>query len=164
MNVATIELIVALLGAGWAILAVWLIAVSVRLKRLGKQQKVVAKAGENGDFVATVSKSLSELSLLGAGLVEIKESLSKLEFDLRTTVRHVGVVRFDAFDDVGGRLSFAVALLNGHGDGVVLSTINGRQESRSYAKFIKDGDSSYNLSGEEREAINEARSGDLVKA
>ena len=164
MNGATVELIVALLGAGWAILAVWLIAVSVRLKRMGKQQKVVAKAGENGDFVETVSKSLSELALLGAGLGEIKEGLSKLEFDLRTTVRHVGVVRFDAFDDVGGKLSFAVALLNGHGDGVVLSTINGRQESRSYAKFIKDGDSSYNLSAEEREAISEARSGDFVKA
>ncbi|MBS3908662.1 MAG: DUF4446 family protein [Actinobacteria bacterium] len=164
MNGATVEIIVALLGAGWAILAIWLIAVSVRLKRLGKERKVLAKAGENGDFVAAVSKSLSELAVLGAGLVEIKESLSKLEFDLRTTVRHVGVVRFDAFDDVGGKLSFAVALLNGHGDGVVLSTINGRQESRSYAKFIKNGDSSYSLSSEEREAIAEARSGDLVKA
>ena len=71
-------------------------------------------------------------------------------------VRHVALVRFDAFEDVGGRLSFSCALLDDHGTGVVLTSINGRQETRVYAKPVTMGSSSYNLSTEEAEAIREA--------
>jgi hypothetical protein len=72
------------------------------------------------------------------------------------SVRHVALVRFDAFEDVGGRLSFSCALLDDHGTGVVLTSINGRQETRVYAKPVTMGSSSYNLSTEEAEAIREA--------
>ena len=74
------------------------------------------------------------------------------------SVRHVALVRFDAFEDVGGRLSFSCALLDDHGTGVVLTSINGRQETRVYAKPVTMGSSSYNLSTEEAEAIREAMS------
>jgi hypothetical protein len=72
------------------------------------------------------------------------------------SVRQVALVRFDAFEDVGGRLSFSCALLDDHGTGVVLTSINGRQETRVYAKPVTMGSSSYNLSTEEAEAIREA--------
>jgi Protein of unknown function (DUF4446) len=72
------------------------------------------------------------------------------------SVRHVSLLRFDAFEDVGGRLSFSCALLDEHGTGVVLTSINGRQETRVYAKPVTDGTSSYNLSTEEAEAIRVA--------
>jgi Protein of unknown function (DUF4446) len=72
------------------------------------------------------------------------------------SVRHVALVRYDAFEDVGGRLSFSCAMLDDHGNGVVLTSINGRQETRVYAKPIAEGRSSYNLSSEEEEAIREA--------
>ncbi len=72
------------------------------------------------------------------------------------SVSHVALVRFDAFEDVGGRLSFSCALLDDHGTGVVLTSINGRQETRVYAKPVTMGSSSYNLSTEEAEAIREA--------
>jgi hypothetical protein len=75
---------------------------------------------------------------------------------IRSTVRHVGLLRYDAFEDVGGRLSFSCALLDDHGDGVVLTSINGRQETRVYAKPVTQGVSSYNLSSEEQEAIRQA--------
>jgi len=71
-------------------------------------------------------------------------------------VRHVGLVRYDAFEDVGGRLSFSCALLDEHGDGVVVTSINGRQDTRVYAKPIVGAKSSYNLSTEEDEAIRQA--------
>jgi hypothetical protein len=71
-------------------------------------------------------------------------------------VRHVALLRYDAFEDVGGRLSFSCAMLDGQGSGVVLTSINGRQETRVYAKPIADGRSSYNLSSEEEEAIRQA--------
>lgn len=72
------------------------------------------------------------------------------------SIRHVAVLRYDAFEDVGGRLSFSCAMLDDHGTGVVLTSINGRQETRVYAKPITGGRSSYNLSSEEEEAIRQA--------
>ncbi len=69
-------------------------------------------------------------------------------------------MRFDAFEDMGGRLSFSAALLDGRGDGVVITSINGRQESRSYAKPVARGASVHNLSDEEQQAIQEALGAD----
>ena len=82
------------------------------------------------------------------------------------SVRHVALLRFDAFEDVGGRLSFSCAMLDDHGTGVVLTSINGRQETRVYAKPVTEGASSYNLSSEEAEAIRQAmaRSPEPVEA
>jgi hypothetical protein len=74
-------------------------------------------------------------------------------------VRHVGVVRFDAFEEMGGRLSFSAALLDSRGDGVVITSINGRQETRCYAKQVRGGTSIHHLSDEERQAIREALEG-----
>jgi hypothetical protein len=72
------------------------------------------------------------------------------------SVQHVSLLRFDAFEDVGGRLSFSCALLDERGTGVVLTSINGRQETRVYAKPVTEGASTYNLSTEEAEAIRQA--------
>ncbi|HEY6567022.1 MAG TPA: DUF4446 family protein [Actinomycetota bacterium] len=72
------------------------------------------------------------------------------------SVRHLSLLRYDAFEDVGGRLSFSCAMLDEHGSGVVLTSINGRQETRVYAKPITERASSYNLSVEEAEAIRQA--------
>ncbi len=71
-------------------------------------------------------------------------------------VQHVGLVRYDAFEDVGGRLSFSCAMLDERANGVVVTSINGRQDTRVYAKPITDGKSQYNLSVEEEEAIRQA--------
>jgi hypothetical protein len=79
-------------------------------------------------------------------------------------VRRVGLVRYDAFEDVGGRLSFSCALLDDHGAGVVVTSINGRQDTRVYAKPIAEGHSVYNLSVEEEEAIRLALAGPQPEA
>jgi hypothetical protein len=71
--------------------------------------------------------------------------------------RHVAVVRYDAFGDMGGRLSFSAALLDDQGDGLVLSSINGRSETRTYAKALVGGQSEHTLSPEEQDAIAAAR-------
>jgi hypothetical protein len=78
------------------------------------------------------------------------------QVQIEGSVRHVSLLRYDAFEDVGGRLSFSCAMLDDHGTGVVLTSINGRQETRVYAKPIAEGTSSYNLSVEESEAIRQA--------
>jgi len=81
---------------------------------------------------------------------------NKQQVQIEGSVRRVSLLRYDAFEDVGGRLSFSCALLDEHGSGVVLTSINGRQETRVYAKPITEGSSTYNLSIEEVEAIRQA--------
>ncbi len=101
------------------------------------------------------------------------EQVAALRDDVRATRRYgdelrglvagcvsrVATVRYDAFDDMGGRLSFSAALLDEHGDGVVVTSINGRSETRTYAKPVHGGDSRHNLSDEESQAIRQALSG-----
>jgi len=81
---------------------------------------------------------------------------NKQQVQIEGSVRRVSLLRYDAFEDVGGCLSFSCALLDEHGSGVVLTSINGRQETRVYAKPITEGSSTYNLSIEEVEAIRQA--------
>ena len=74
-----------------------------------------------------------------------------------SALRHVAVVRYDAFGDMGGRLSFSAALLDDHGDGLVISSINGRSETRTYAKPLLGHTSEHTLSPEELDAVEQAR-------
>ena len=77
-----------------------------------------------------------------------------LRDQLMDCVQKVGVVRFNAFDDTGSDLSYSVALLDERKDGVVFSSIFGRDENRCYAKPVKNGKSDYPLSKEELEALS----------
>lgn len=88
----------------------------------------------------------------------------KQQTQIEGSVRNVALLRYDAFEDVGGRLSFSCALLDDRGSGVVLTSINGRQETRVYAKPVTQGTSSHNLSLEEEEAIRRALDGRQVPA
>jgi len=85
--------------------------------------------------------------------------LEALRADIGQALRHVAVVRYDAFGDMGGRLSFSAAIVDDRGDGVVLSAIHARGESRTYAKGITRGGSDATLTPEEQQALSAARTG-----
>jgi uncharacterized protein DUF4446 len=74
-------------------------------------------------------------------------------------LRDLGLVRYDALREMSGQLSFSLALLNAMGDGVVLSSINGRTETRTYAKPVVTGQGKLELSPEEAQAVQSARLG-----
>jgi hypothetical protein len=86
----------------------------------------------------------------------LRQEVAALKAESRVALRHLAVVRYDAFGDMGGRLSFSAALLDDAGDGLVLTSINGRTETRSYAKGVKAGASDHSLSPEEQQAISYA--------
>lgn len=83
----------------------------------------------------------------------------RLRAEVDAALSRVAVVRYDAFGDMGGRLSFSAALLDGQGDGLVLTSIHGRGESRTYAKGVTGGESETTLTPEERQAVAAARAG-----
>lgn len=97
-----------------------------------------------------------QIQRLEGAIRSLSSTDRRQESMIEGAVRHVGLVRYDAFEDVGGRLSFSCALLDDLGNGVVVTSINGRQDTRVYAKPITEGRSQYNLSIEEEEAIRQA--------
>ncbi len=90
-------------------------------------------------------------------VVGLRQEVAALRAETTGSFRHLGIVRYDAFADTGGRLSWSVALLDDSGSGVVLTAIHGRSEARSYAKSISDWTSSQPLSPEEEGAVAAAR-------
>lgn len=90
-------------------------------------------------------------------LRRLSKELEDTRSELRETLQHLAVVRYDAYGDMGGRLSWSMALLDDKGDGVVLTSINSRNDARSYAKEVKSFESDAKLSPEEEEAIETLR-------
>ena len=87
----------------------------------------------------------------------LRQEVAALRAEARDALRHLAVVRYDAFGDMGGHLSWSVAVLDDSGHGVVLTSIHGRSDSRTYAKSISAWSCEQQLSPEEQEAIEHAR-------
>jgi hypothetical protein len=90
-------------------------------------------------------------------VVGLRQEVAALRVETRGALRHLAVVRYDAFGDMGGQLSWSVALLDDAGDGVVLTSIHGRSDARTYAKSVSAWTCEQQLSPEEDEAIGHAR-------
>ena len=101
--------------------------------------------------------SVGGTDALPEDVVGLRQEVAALQAETRTALRHLAVVRYDAFGDMGGHLSWSVALLDDAGDGVVLTSIHGRSDARTYAKSIAGWTCEQQLSPEEGEAIRHAR-------
>jgi hypothetical protein len=146
---------VALAGAALGALGVGLGAVaSLQLVRMRKAYAVLQGKGRHDDFVTAVNRHVETVDGLRGEVASLRQGLDQAREDVRDAIRHVAVVRYDAFPDMGGRLSFSAALLDDAGDGLVLTSINGRSETRTYAKGVKGGGSEHQLSPEEEQAIS----------
>jgi hypothetical protein len=153
MSLSTTTLtIVALVALGLAVVALLLSIAGTRAVRVRRgsplpgDERMEMLIEKHAKAIQRLEKAVHQLALGEKKLGELAEN----------AVRHVGIVRFDAFEDMGGRLSFSAAFLDGQGNGVVITSINGRQDTRCYAKQIRHGASAHHLSDEERQAIREA--------
>ena len=127
----------------------WLAYLELRLRRVfgGK------RPGDLEEVLRAVAKELRELD---ASRDEVEKYLETVEKRLRRSVQHVGIVRFNPFEDAGGDQSFAIAVLDESKNGLVISSLYGRGMSRIYAKPLEKAASRYQLSEEEKRAIAEA--------
>lgn len=87
----------------------------------------------------------------------LRGEVAALRVEVSDALRHLAVVRYDAFGDMGGHLSWSLALLDDSGNGVVLTSIHGRSEARTYAKNITDWKCEQQISPEEEEALAVAK-------
>lgn len=152
-DVALAAAAVGVVGLGVAL------AVSLRLGRLRRAYAALAGDADSGDVIAAVARHAAEVAGLRAEVERLRQDIGGIRTDVSDAVRHVAVVRYDAFGDMGGRMSFSAALLDDAGDGMVLTSINGRSETRSYAKGIKGRRGEHDLSPEEQQAVDFALRG-----
>jgi hypothetical protein len=108
-------------------------------------------------LVARASKAPDAVHDLPADVVGLRQEVAALRAEAQGALRHLGLVRYDAFNDVGGRLSWSLALVDDGGNGVVLTAIHGRSEARSYAKSLSGWTSDQPMSPEEQDAVASAR-------
>ena len=143
------QILIYVVGALAALAIGWLAYLELRLRRVfgGK------RAGDLEEVLRAVAKELRELD---ASRDEVEKYLETVEKRLRRSVQHVGIVRFNPFEDAGGDQSFAIAVLDESKNGLVISSLYGRGMSRIYAKPLEKAASRYQLSEEEKRAIAEA--------
>lgn len=145
--------LIALIALGLSVLSV-LFAISGGTRRVGREPGEPIRLDDT--LRGVLQGQASQIKRLEEVVRTLNRVDKKQDGQIRGSIRNVALLRYDAFEDVGGRLSFSFALLDDEGTGVVLTSINGRQETRVYAKPITEARSSYNLSVEEEEAIRQA--------
>ncbi|MFN2587305.1 MAG: DUF4446 family protein [Actinomycetota bacterium] len=136
-----------------------LLVLALRLKKVRREYVLLRGDGEEKDIIAAVARAMRRVDAIDKRVDGVVASLQEHAATGRYALQRFGIVRYDAFEEMGGRLSFSAALLDDHGDGVLITSINGRTETRTYAKGVKQLTSEHNLSEEEREAIAAAMAG-----
>jgi hypothetical protein len=103
-----------------------------------------------------LEKILQGINLKDSQIADINKSIASMEKQELKHIQKIGFFRFNPFNETGGDNSFTLCLLNSNLDGIVLTGLHTREKTRMYAKEIKKGKSSFNLSLEEKKAIQEA--------
>ncbi len=133
-----------------------LIRQAVTLSRLDKKYRRLLGRAPEGNLEDILVSLHGEMAGIKSGQNRADTNQKALFEKAKTALRGMSLVRYNAFQNTGSDLSFSLALLDENKDGIALSTIYGREESRTYAKPIQAGQSTYHLSVEEEKALRQA--------
>jgi hypothetical protein len=153
--------------AAAAVAVVSLILAFIAVLKIGSLKRsllVLQGDATHGSLLSAVDRHVGAVDELRREVHGVKTEVTGIRSDLADALRHVAVIRYDAFKDMGGRMSFSAALLDDDGDGLVITAINGRSETRAYAKGVKTGQSDNPLSPEEAQAVEHALGGRKLAA
>lgn len=109
--------------------------------------------GDNVNWDELLTKTLTEVRAAKAEMQALEENQQAMREQMKSCVQKVKLMRYNAFADTGSDLSYSLSLLDENNNGVVLSSIYGREDNRTYAKPIENGKSTYNLSDEEKKVL-----------
>ncbi len=150
-------------GAAAVVALIGCLALWISLRRLRRAQTVVLGASGEQDLVAHadgVQAALHEIQEeVRASGARLDARLGEIERDLRGVISHRALVRYDAYNELSGRQSMSIALLDDERSGIVLSCIHHRDQARVYGKQVREGRSELELSPEEAEAVRLAITG-----
>ena len=139
-----------------ALLVVWQGSTNFRLNRLLRQYRQLATGVEGQPLDELLQKILDRGVVESQTLTRLESDLTQLGEEVQSHIQNVGLVRYNAFDDTGGDQSYALALLDDHGNGAIVNGLFHRTECRVYVKPVQEWKSAYSMSDEEAEAIRQA--------
>jgi hypothetical protein len=128
-----------------------------RTRSLLNRYATLVNGQEGADLERLINQSHRQVHEFTLQLQDVHRTLADHEDRLRKKAVRPVVLRYNAFGELGNDLSFAVSVVDENGDGAVMSSIFGREESRVYAKPLQNGTSTYTLTDEERRAVQLAR-------
>ena len=152
----TLSILVLVLVVAVALLTVWVALLQRSEARLRGRLRRVLPSGESTSLDEMLERQIQLVEALGGRVDALNQLQHDLEEVTNRTLQKVAVVRYNPFKDTGGDQSFAIALLDPLGNGLVLSSLHSRTDTRVFAKPVQSGRSRYPLSDEEQEAIRKA--------
>ncbi|HSW95324.1 MAG TPA: DUF4446 family protein [Patescibacteria group bacterium] len=156
LDPSALSLTVIVLAVAIVALAAWLVVLQRSESRLrSRLRRILSDNGSTG-LDEVLAGHATRIEQLGSRVDALTALQRELETATGRSLQKVGVVRFNPFQDSGGDQSFAIALLDQRGRGVVVSSLHGRAETRIFAKQVTNGRSTHSLSDEEQQAIREA--------
>lgn len=145
------------LAAVVVILLVLYIVNMVQMNKLKKRYNIFMSGKNAKTLEDTLIKRLDQVDTLIAANSTNEKNIDKLFSNMKFTFQKVGLVKYDAFHEMGGKLSFSLALLNETDDGFVMNAVHSREGCYTYIKEIVGGNSIIVLAEEEQEALDMAK-------
>jgi len=152
----TLSLLVVALVVAVVVLGVWVAWLQRSEAVLRRRLRRVLPQGESGGIDEILDRQLKSVQSLSERVDALNKLHHELEHLSQRTIQKVAVIRYNPFADTGGDQSFAIALLDSLGNGVVVSSLHSRTDTRVFAKPVTSGRSKFQLSDEEQDAIKKA--------
>lgn len=156
MDATTTGFAIAALAIAVVVLIVLVLLLWRHQRQLDQRIERLTRGGDGTSLESTLRSTLERVATLSGGVEQLRSRATVLEATQKLAIQHTGLVRYNPFEDTGGNQSFAVAMLDANGDGVVMSSLHARQNTRVYAKAVVGGRSEAALSDEETEALRQA--------
>ena len=152
----TLSLLVVALVVAVVLLGAWVAWLQRSEAVLRRRLRRVLPQGESGGIDEILDRQLKSVESLSERVDALNKLHHELEHLSQRTLQKVAVIRYNPFADTGGDQSFAIALLDSLGNGVVVSSLHSRTDTRVFAKPVTSGRSKFQLSDEEQDAIKKA--------
>jgi len=140
-----------------AIVMVLIIWVILRLRRIDRVRKEFLPSDTGRDLEQVLVDQNRSITQLSNDLNTLNDRLTDLTIINKSNFQKLGFVRFNPFEDAGANMSFSLSLLDGQDNGIIISSLHGREGTRIYAKTVDGGKSKFKLTEEELTAINHAQ-------
>ena len=146
------------IGAGIFIIALFILVIItlVKIKKVNQRFKNFMRGKDAESLEEVIVKYLDKIDKLEEENNERKKQINNITENLLITYQKIGIVKYDAFNEMGGKLSFSLALLDKQNNGFILNAMHSREGCYTYVKEIIDGNSYIALGEEEKKALDMA--------
>lgn len=157
INIADLAVCIAIaLGVLFLVTCILLIIALCKLKKLHRRVDALTRGKDAESMEETILKFFDNIKELEDAKEEMHQDIKEIKENMKVTYQKAGLVKYDAFREMSGALSYSLALLDKENNGVLISSMYSREGCYSYAKEIVNGESKLNLSEEEAEALKQA--------